>query len=228
MENNDNVITGPAAKVLTRMHKSARNDWRYIPKLLPGIAWGLLTRKTLMKTITPAQLRNLYIPVSKEEGEFLYITARALRARKIVEFGTSFGMSAIYLGAAVRDNGGGTVITSEIEPNKCRVAHANLREAKLTDFVQIREGDALMTLSDIQGPIDMVFLDGWKDLYLPVFELLKSKLKSGAVVMADNVNLRDAKSFVNAVRAADNGFVSTSLFGGTLEYSLCIKGQLDA
>jgi len=169
-------------------------------------------------------MRSCYISVPREEGEFLYLTARALRAQRVVEFGTSFGISTIYLGAAVRDNGGGIVVGTELEPGKHERAVANLREAGLDDVAEVRLGDALETLREVPEPVDLVFLDGWKDLYLPVLKLLEPRLRPGAVVLADNIHTfrKALRPYVEYVQSGENGFESTTLpISDGLEYSYC-------
>lgn len=214
------------AHALDRLHTAARGDWRTFFGVLPYLVGGVLRGRSLMKTLSPAQMKNVYMPVSRDEGRFLYAAARAACARRIVEFGTSFGISTIYLAAAVHDAGGGIVYTTEIEPNKCRAAEANLRDAGLDDQVRVLEGDALQTLQSLEGPIDLVFLDGWKDLYIPVLELLRDKLRPGALVLADNVNMRDARPYVETVRDPESGFVSSTLFDGRMEYSCLASRRL--
>ena len=149
-------------------------------------------------------MKDAYIPVSREQGRFLYQTARAIGARTIVEFGTSFGISAIYLAAAVRDNGG-HFIGTEKEMNKVEGARRNLAEAGLAAVAEVKAGDALETLAALSGPVDMVLLDGWKDLYLPVLRLLTPKLRPGAVVMADNIYTfrKGLKPYVDFVQAPE-------------------------
>ncbi len=93
------------------------------------------------------------------------------------------GISTIYLAAALRDNGGGHLIGSELEPTKAKRARANLDAAGLADLVDIREGDALETLKDVGGSVDLLLLDGAFALYLPVLKLVEPRLKSGAVVL---------------------------------------------
>ncbi|MEZ4452162.1 MAG: class I SAM-dependent methyltransferase [Nannocystaceae bacterium] len=209
-------------RTLDRLHAEARGDWKKALGILPAAALGLLRGKSLMKSITPAQLAGIYIPVSREQGEFLYILARARGARRIVEFGASFGISTVYLAAAAAI-AGGEVITTEIEPSKCRAAEANLREAGLDAHARVLEGDALQTLTTVDGPIDLLFLDGWKDLYIPVLELVRAHLVPGALVIADNINLRDARPYVDHVRRPGSGFTSTVLHRGRLLLS-CHEG----
>lgn len=107
------------------------------------------------------QLAGYYLNISPEFGQFLYVCARARQARRIVEFGTSFGVSSIYLAVALRDGGGGQLIGTELEPAKAQRARDNLAAAGLDDIVDIRVGDALETLrDDIGGAVDLVLLDG--------------------------------------------------------------------
>lgn len=112
------------------------------------------------------RLKDAPVAVSRETGQLLYMLARSSRAKVIVEFGTSFGISTLHMGAALRDNGGGRLITSEFELSKAARARENLRDGGLIDLVEIREGDALKTLSkDLPDQIDLVLLDGAKALY---------------------------------------------------------------
>ena len=124
------------------------------------------------------------LSITPEVGELLYVLAMAARARTIVEFGASLGFSTIHLAAAARDLGGARVITTEMEPEKARLARQNLADAGLDDLVDLREGDALSTLADVDE-VDLLFLDGWNNLYLPVLDLLDPALSTGALVVAD-------------------------------------------
>ncbi len=156
--------------------------------------------------------REMYLPVSRETGTLLYILARARGARAIVEYGTSFGISTLHLAAALRDNGGGRLIGSELETSKVAKARANLVEAGLADLVEIREGDALETLAgDLPASVDLVLLDGAKVLYPKVLALLAPRLAAGALVIADNAGdspellarVRDSKQYVSVPIGAD-------------------------
>lgn len=163
-----------------------------------------------------------YLPVQREVGRLLYMLATGARARLVVEFGTSFGISTIFLAAALRDGGGGKVITTELHPGKVRTARQNIDEAGLGDLVDVREGDALVTLRDVEGPIDLLFLDGWKDLYLPMLKELEPRLRKGAIVVGDDLNIApdDLRSYVDYVRAEGSGYVSATVpMGDSLEVS---------
>src|SRR5713101_548110 len=158
-------------------------------------------------------LDQAFIPVSPDAGRFLYTLVRATRTGRVVEFGTSLGISTIYLAAAVRDRGEGTVITTELHSGKAQKARENLRAAGLLNYVDLREGDALETLRDIGGGVTLLFLDGWKKLYLPVLKLLEPALAPGAVVVADDLDLfpEVLKPYLACVRNPGSGYVSVEL-----------------
>jgi len=208
---------------LERLHASARGDWTKFLGITPRYLAGLLAGRKMHEVITPDVTRDIYMPVSREKGRFIYITARAVGARHIVEFGTSFAISTIYLAAAVRDNGGGRVIGTEIEPGKQASAAANIAAAGLGDIAEVRLGDARQSLRDVTGPLDLVFLDGWKPLYLPLLKQLQPQLRAGAVVLADNMrSFRSGVSdFVDYLRNPANGFHAVTLgLGDGLAYAV--------
>ena len=162
--------------------------------------------------------KDIHMPVSAETGTLMYMLARANKARAIVEYGTSFGISTIHLAAAVRDNGGGRVIGSELEPSKLAHARANLEAAGLADLVEIREGDALQTLArDLPDTIDLVLLDGHKALYAKILALLEPRLRSGTFLIADNADA--CPEFVAQVRKPDSGYLSIP-FGEDVELTM--------
>jgi predicted O-methyltransferase YrrM len=138
-----------------------------------------------------------FLNVSAEFGQFLYICARARQAKHIVEFGTSFGISTIYLAVALRDGGGGRLIGTELEPTKAQRARENLSGAGLTDIVDIRVGDALETLrARIGDNVDLV--------------LLEPHLSPGALVIGDNA-IEESGGYLDYVRNPDNGYRTISL-----------------
>lgn len=155
-------------------------------------------------------MSTFYIPVTPEAGRLLYSLVRATRPATIVEFGMSFGISALHLASGVRDNGSGRVLTTEISADKIAAAKQTFAETGLDDLITILEGDALATLADLDGPVDLVLLDGWKELYVPVIKLLEPHLSPGALVVADNTEQADAKPYLEHVRNAENGYVSVN------------------
>ena len=197
---------------LDRLHELAKGDRWVFLRGAPSALWSVLTGGTMLDGITP-YLKDAYIPITPDQGRFLYLSARLIQARTIVEFGTSFGISTLYLAAAVKDNGGGVVVGSELDASKHAKAREHLRQAGLEELTDIRLGDALQTLASVEGPIDMVLLDGWKDSYLPVLKLLQPKLKPRAIVLADNIFRfkRALRTYVEYVQSGTNGFVSSTL-----------------
>jgi predicted O-methyltransferase YrrM len=120
------------------------------------------------------------------KAEFCHMLCLALRARRVVEVGTSFGVSTLYLADAVRANGGGVVIGTEYEPGKAAQARANFAAAGVADLIDLREGDLRETLKVIEGPVDFVLMDIWTEMARPALELIAPHLRPGAVVVADN------------------------------------------
>jgi predicted O-methyltransferase YrrM len=155
-------------------------------------------------------LSEIYMPVTPDAGRLLYTLVRASRPSTIVEFGMSLGISAIHLASAVRDNGTGRVVTTELSAAKVAAATRTFTETGLDDLITVLQGDALTTLSAIDGPIQFVLLDGWKDLYLPVTKLLEPKLSPGALIVADNTSMDDTRPYLDHVRDPGNGYVSVN------------------
>ncbi len=148
-------------------------------------------------------LSDKMVALDRDKAEFCYQLCRSLRATRVVEAGTSFGISTLYLAAAVRDNQveNGVVIGTEHESSKVEIARENFREAGLSEFIELREGDLRETLLDIGGPVDFMLVDIW-DVALPALELVSSSLRPGAIVACDNTTVdaeeyRDYFKFVN-------------------------------
>lgn len=155
--------------------------------------------------------QHLYLSVAPDSGRLLYSLVRAVRPTTIVEYGMSYGISTLHLAAAVRDNGEGHIITTEMSSHKLAAARATFSEAGVSDLITILEGDARDTLQTVSGPVQFVLLDGWPDLDLTVIKILEPTLAPGALVVGDNVNLDPNHAYLNYVRAPENGYVSTPL-----------------
>jgi predicted O-methyltransferase YrrM len=155
------------------------------------------------------------------KAEFCYLQCRALGAKRIVEVGTSFGVSTLYLAAAVRANGGGTVIATEYEPAKAAAARAHFAEAGLADLIDLREGDLRETLKVIEGPVDFVLMDIWTEMARPAIELIAPHLRQGGVIVADNTERvrQPYRHFFEFVNDPNNALRTMTMpFDGGLEF----------
>jgi predicted O-methyltransferase YrrM len=214
------LTTTPLAPLLDRLFEvNATASWTASPALADLVE----QREHLLRSKTDypkfyGRLKDFPLAISRETGVLLYMLARGCGARTIVEFGTSFGISTLHLAAALRDNGGGRLITCEFEPSKVARARENLAAGGLIDLVEIREGDALQTLGvDLPERIDLLLLDGAKALYLEILRLVESHLRPGAFIVADNTDY--TPDYLTRVRSPANGYVSVP-FADDVELSM--------
>ena len=213
----DSLSTGLVADVLDRLHQEAEIADAPLMQALVNEAGS---REEMISQAIAAENRDLgqvyqgyannFLSVSPRFGRFLYMCARTSKATRIVEFGSSMGLSAIYMAAALRDMGGGRLIGTDLEPGKIARARANVDAAGLADFVEFRLGDARETLAAGVGEVDMVMLDGAFTLYLPILKLLEPQLKRGALIIGENA-FEKASSYIDYVRDPKNGYLSLSL-----------------
>jgi predicted O-methyltransferase YrrM len=123
--------------------------------------------------------------VAQKVGLILYGLVISTRPKTVVEFGTSFGVSTIYLAAGLKDLGRGHLIATELIERKAKAAVENLEAAGMAGIAEVRRGDARETLSDLNEKIDFLFLDGSNDLYVAILEMLEPRLSTEAVIVAD-------------------------------------------
>lgn len=216
----NSLHTGRVAETLQRLFAEAEQaDRALMAQFIAAEEPGQLIAASIAEHFAEERrdLRGFYkgyadnfLNVAPEYGHFLYQCVRVRKATRIVEFGTSMGISTIYLAAALRDMGGGHLIGTELEPGKAARARANLEAAGLADLVEIRVGDARETLADVGGEVDLVLLDGAFSLYLPVLQLLEPHLKTGTPVLAENAFDHD-NEYLAHVRNPANGYLSQSL-----------------
>jgi predicted O-methyltransferase YrrM len=179
-------------------------------------------------TLTKTFLADKLYALDRDKAEFCYHLCRAIDAHRVVELGTSYGVSTLYLAAAVRDNvrvggGSGVVIATEYEPEKARAAREHFEEAGLSSFIDLREGDLRETLRQIEGPIDFVLADIWIPVARPALELVVPHLRPTAVVITDNTEIdrgayADYLAFIND--PAQRFRTMTLPFSGGLEMSV--------
>jgi predicted O-methyltransferase YrrM len=217
----NSLNTPPLSTLLAALFaESERSDARWAEMPENERAALLASAKSDYRTLY-AHAKDMFLAISPETGKLLYLLARATRARAIVEFGTSFGISTLHLAAALKDNGGGLVIGTEFEPGKAARARQNLAAAGLTAFAEVREGDATQSLArDLPTEIDLVLLDGAKVLYPEILSLLEPRLRPGALLVADNAE--QSPEYLARVRGGQ-AFVSVP-FGGDVEVSQWLGG----
>jgi predicted O-methyltransferase YrrM len=217
------LTTAPLAPLLDRLFAEADEASAETDAAMADLSDAEQARLMRSATEYPdlyGRLKNAPLAVSRETGALLYMLARGAKARSIVEFGTSFGVSTLHLAAALRDNGGGRLITTEFEPSKVARARENLTAGGLIDVVEIREGDALKTLkADLPETIDLLLLDGAKALYPDVLALLEDRLRPGAFVVADDADA--SPEYLARVRSPAKAYMSTP-FAEDVELSMRI------
>jgi predicted O-methyltransferase YrrM len=165
-------------------------------------------------------MADKFVALEPIKAEFCHLMCRALTATRVVEVGTSYGVSTLYLADAVRANGGGTVIATEYEPEKAAFARKSFTDAGLSDLIDLREGDLRETLKVIEGPVDFVLMDIWTEMARPAIELIGPHLRPGAVIVADNTDQvrHSYRHFFAYVDDPANGLIHMTLpFQGGLE-----------
>jgi len=141
--------------------------------------------------------------IGPETGQLLNILARSIESPTILELGTSFGYSGIWLGEAARASGG-RLITMERHEYKSAYAREMSEKSGLSDVIDFRVGDAVSMIAKIEGGFDFVFVDLWKDLYVACLEAFYPKLNPGAIIVADNMIMPgsdEVKAYARAIRA---------------------------
>jgi predicted O-methyltransferase YrrM len=145
------------------------------------------------------------LPVGPESGRLIHTLAKSLKTPTILELGTSYGYSTIWLAAAAQSSGG-RVVTMELSEKKSAYAREMAKKAGLADVVDFRVGDAVAKIGELGTALDFVLVDLWKNLYVPCLEAFYPKLSNGAIIVTDNMidpaSERDAvMRYQKAIRA---------------------------
>jgi predicted O-methyltransferase YrrM len=182
----------------------------------------LAAENQLMQSLDPSRFfarRNEFLlPIGADTAQLLHTLIKSAKARSILEIGTSYGYSTLWLADAARHTDG-RVVSLELAADKAQYAGAALARAGLADRVDIQVGNALDTLSRLAGPFEFVLIDLWKDLYIACLELVYPKLVRGAFVVADNMihpeQVRaDAARYQRRVRELEFDTVSLPIGSG--------------
>ncbi|MEL6867109.1 MAG: class I SAM-dependent methyltransferase, partial [Bacteroidota bacterium] len=181
------------AHTIAALYHDAKNDHF---KMMKGVA------KSMFRPIHPNDFKNVYLSISHQQGEDLTQLIQRNNFKNIVEFGTSFGISTLFLAQGAMETGG-HIITTELIESKALRAIENFKRAGVRQLIEVRIGDALQTLRPHSSPIDLLLLDGWKDLYLPLFQMLEPNFHSHTVIYVDNADMSETQAFLR--RVSENG-----------------------
>jgi predicted O-methyltransferase YrrM len=179
---------------LENLFSKSKNDHL---KMIRGVA------KSVFRPIMPADFKDVFLSISKEQGIDLKQLITNNGIKNILEFGTSFGISTLFLAQGALETGG-TIITTELIESKANTAIENFKKAGVSDIIEVRMGDAMNTLKNHNTPIDLLFLDGWKNLYLPLFRMLEHNFHSNTIIYVDNADMRETQFFLNTVKKNQN------------------------
>ncbi len=192
-------------QTINELYNDSRND---MFKMMKGAA------KSIFRPMQPSDFEEAYLSISSDQGEHLKQLIEKYHLKNIVEFGTSFGISTLFLAQGVVETGG-HIITTELLESKAKRAIENFKKADVNDLIEVRIGNAIETLKDHDQPIDLLLLDGWKDLYLPLFKMLEPNFHAGTFIYVDNANMSDSRAFLKTI-AASGKYNLAPMFGGSV------------
>jgi predicted O-methyltransferase YrrM len=216
------VLDAQAAQVVKRLHAQSerQSSSGFFAHLVETFLSRLRSGGSEFSETSAGKrfLSDKLVALEPEKAALCYLLCRSLNAHRVVEAGTSHGVSTIYLACAVRDNtratgGQGTVIGTEHEPAKAAAARRNFAEAGVGEFIDLREGDLRETLKDVAGPVDFMLVDIWIPMALPALRLVAPRLRPGAIVLCDNTAryVDRYAEYLAYVRDSANGFRSMTL-----------------
>lgn len=197
------MITRQIEKTLNHLFDDAKYDHF---KMMKSAA------KVIFRPLKPADFKDVYLSISHEQGEALTHLVKENKFKHIVEFGTSFGISTLFLAQGALETGG-RIITTELIPTKAQVAIENFKQAGVNDLIEVRVGDAVETLKGHADAVDLLLLDGWKDLYLPIFRMLAPNFHAHTMIYVDNADMGETQTFLKTV-SQNPLYEFESRFGG--------------
>ena len=199
------AVQNKVTETISKLFNDSRNDKL---KMIKGAA------KSLFRPMQPSDFEQVYLSITSGQGKHLRELIASRNIKNIVEFGTSFGISTLYLAQGVLETGG-KIITTELLESKAKKAVENFKTAGVNHVIDVKVGDAMDTLRGHNQPIDLLLLDGWKDLYLPLFRMLEPNFHRDTFIYVDNANMADSRIFLNTI-ASDNKYNFESMFGGSV------------
>ena len=180
-------------KTINTLYRDAQNDYF---KMMKGAA------KSIFRPIQPEDFKDVYLAISEEQGLGLTELIISKNIKNVVEFGTSFGISTLFLAQGIAQTGG-HIITTELIASKAKKAQKNFEAAGVQNLIELRVGNALETLKGHDQPVDLLLLDGWKDLYHSIFKMLESQFHQGTIIYVDNADMHETQLFLREVQSED-------------------------
>lgn len=154
--------------------------------------------------------------VDPVDGQFFYKLTLDLKAKRVLEIGTSTGYSSGWFAMALKKTGG-TLITLEIDPERHAAAQKNFQSMAVADVVEARLANALTELARIDGPFDIVFIDAWKPDYLRYYELALPKVRRGGAILAHNTKNAAGQLQPFLARIQNDPAVRTEFLAGSIQ-----------
>ena len=154
--------------------------------------------KSIFKSFIPENFENAYLAISKEQGNHLVDLITQNNVKHVVEFGTSFGISTLFLAQGVLETNG-HIITTELLNSKVKIAQENFKKAGVEHLIEVKAGNALETLKNHSETIDLLLLDGWMDLYEPLFNMLEPNFNNNTIVYVDNADMAVSQHFLTSL-----------------------------
>ncbi len=188
---------------INQLYDHAKHD-QY--KMVKGLS------KRIFRPMQPSDFKDAYLSISREQGEYLVNLIKENRLENIIEFGTSFGISTLFLAQGVIETGG-QVITTEVIESKAQKAIENFKNAGVNELIEVKIGDALETLKNYDKPIDLLLLDGWKNLYLHLFQMLSPNFNAKTIIYVDNADMPESKLFLKTINQNPQ-YQLQNIFGG--------------
>ncbi|MBP0903183.1 O-methyltransferase [Mariniflexile gromovii] len=200
------------AATLAELYTDAKSDYFTMMK---GFA------KSIFRSIEPSDFKDVYLSISKEQGADLVQLIKENNLKSIVEFGTSFGISTLFLAKGIIETKG-KIITTELIESKAQRAIENFKKAGVNDLIELRIGDAVETLKNHNEPIDLLLLDGWKDLYLSIFQMLEPNFHANTFIYVDNAEMAETQLFLKEI-SKNSSYQLQPKFGGKVVLITTIK-----
>lgn len=180
-----------------KQHQQSSKQLKQLLPLMLKYAFSRVVRKEL--NLDSQALKGFSLAIDPAQGRLLYSLVLANKPNVVIEYGTSFGISSLYIAQALKKNNIGKLYGSEIESEKIDVAKRNLEQCHLESLVDIKQGDVLQTFKSFEHTIDMIFMDGFPKLNYDILKMLEPKMAPGCMIVTDDVYLfgKEMKQYLN-------------------------------